>query len=70
MNNKVYYTSKKEMPIIIKTLEESSFYIGEIDGKEIRQLQDYLSVMSEMFQFPFPSRSLDSYNDWMRDLDW
>ena len=71
MENKIYYISYKEMVNIKKTLEEDgSLYVAEINGSNIQQLQDFLDVVSEKFSFPFPSRSLDSYNDWMRDLDW
>ncbi len=45
-------------------------YVAEIDGKKVQVLHDYLKTMSEVFHFPFPSRSLDSYYDWMKDLDW
>lgn len=71
MENKIYYISLKEMADIKKTLEEDpSLYVAEMNGRNIQQLQNFLDAISEKFHFPFPSRSLDSYNDWMRDLDW
>lgn len=71
MENKIHYTSSNEMLAIKKKLENcDSLYIVEINGEEINQLTDFLTTMSQGFQFPIPSRSLDSYYDWMRDLDW
>lgn len=71
MENKIHYVSSKEMVDVRKTIEkDSSLFIAEIQGSEVQQLQDFLKTISMVFQFPFPSRSLDSYNDWMRDLDW
>lgn len=71
MENKIVYISSNQITDEIKKWgDETSIYIAEINGDNIKKLSDYLSIMSEAFHFPFPSHSLDSYNDWMRDLDW
>ncbi|WP_438349574.1 barstar family protein [Paenibacillus sp. FA6] len=71
MENKIHYVSFNEMIDIKKMIEnDNSLYIAEIDSSDVQQLPDFLTTMSSVFQFPFPSRSIDSYNDWMRDLDW
>lgn len=71
MENKVLYVSSNELVEIKKDIEnDNSLFIAEIDGNNIQRLQDFLNIMTEVFHFPYPSGSLDSYNDWMRDLDW
>jgi predicted SnoaL-like aldol condensation-catalyzing enzyme len=50
--------------------KEDSLYIAEINGNDIQNLQDYLNTINELFKFPIPTRGLDGYLDWMRDLDW
>jgi hypothetical protein len=71
MENKIYYVSSEEMSDIKKVLEKDvSLYVAEIDGGDIHKSHDFFEEISEKFNFPFPSRSSDSYNDWIRDLDW
>ena len=71
MKNKVYYVSQKEMGNIREALKkDDALYIADIDGSTIQNLQDYLDRVNELFKFPMPSRSLDGYLDWIRDLDW
>lgn len=50
--------------------EKESSFVAVIDGSMIQKLSDYLKTISEIFKFPFPAKSLDGYNDWMRDLEW
>ncbi len=71
MNNKIHYVSLEAMLDIKNHIEQdNSLFIAEINGVDIPQIQDYLALMSTLFQFPIPSRGLDGYNDWMRDLEW
>lgn len=71
MQNNIINVSSNEMTDIMKTIEnDSSLFIAQINCNYVQDLQEYLNKMSEVFHFPFPSRSIDSYNDWMRDLDW
>ncbi len=71
MQNKIINVSSSEMTKILKTIvNDSSLFIAQINSNYIQDLQEYLTKMSEVLRFPFPSRSIDSYNDWMRDLDW
>lgn len=71
MDNKIISVSSNEVPDILKEIEnDKSLFIAQINSNEVQDLQEYLNKMSEVFRFPFPSRSIDSYNDWMRDLDW
>lgn len=67
----IHYISLNDMQTIKHTFEKNDcMYIAELDGKEIQTLTDYLTQMSNLFQFPISSLGLDGYNDWMRDLDW
>lgn len=71
MENKIYYVSSQEMVGIKETIQQdSALFIAEIKSSDVQTLQDYLRTISEVFRFPFPSRGLDGYYDWMRDLDW
>ena len=42
----------------------------EINGNQCYKLADYLKIMSDSFDFPIEAKSMDGYNDWMRDLSW
>jgi len=41
-----------------------------INGNEIKNLQNYLQFMNKALDFPILSKSIDSYNDWITDLSW
>lgn len=71
MKNKVYSVSRKEMLYIREVLQkDDSIFIADINGSDIRNLQDYLNAVNILFKFPIPARGLDGYLDWIRDLDW
>ena len=71
MENRLLYVSPTEIfEIKLNAQIDDAIFLGEIDGGSIGSISEYLALMSELFKFPTPSRSLDSYNDWMRDLDW
>lgn len=71
MKNKVYSVSQKEMLYIREALQkDDSIFIADINGSDIRNLQDYLNAVNTLFKFPIPARGLDGYLDWIRDLDW
>jgi len=71
MQNKIFHVSKSEMLEIKQNLQkDSSLFIAEINSDEVTQLDDFLAVISEVFDFPYPSGSLNSFSDWIRDLDW
>lgn len=59
---------------IKKELEKKNIFIGEINGKKINTLEDYMNVIIKEFNFPenvFKNiDSIDAYNDWMTDLSW
>lgn len=71
MENKVYYVTQKEMDGIKETIQkDDSLYVANINGSTIKSLQEYLKIVNELFKFPIPTRGLDGYLDWIRDLDW
>ena len=57
-----------------KTLVDQNYYIAEIDGNNIYNLEDYMNEIIKAFKFPdgmFKNKdNIDSYEDWMRDLGW
>ncbi|KAB1438064.1 barstar family protein [Candidatus Galacturonibacter soehngenii] len=60
--------------IYIKKINNDSFTEGLniiLDGKKIKTKDNFLEVIEEKLQFPYPCNgSLDSFLDWMRDLSW
>lgn len=66
--------SKVEAKEIIKKLADEKYFIAEIDGENIDTLEKYMREIICAFHFPkgmFKNLdSFDSYNDWMRDLNW
>lgn len=71
MENQIHYTTTNDLVAIKKKIRnDESLFIGEITGSEIKQLQDFLAAMSQVFLFPHRSYTVDGYYDWMRDLEW
>jgi hypothetical protein len=71
MKNKIYYVSNFEMDKIKKRLyENTSLFIAEMYGSNIKNLEVYFNVVSEIFKFPIASHNFAGYEDWMRDLGW
>lgn len=71
MENKISYLSISDIQEIKnKIATDNTVFLAEIDGKKLPDLKNYLQTMGSIFQFPILSKSLDGYNDWMRDLSW
>jgi hypothetical protein len=71
MENKIHVVSSREMSDIKNNLmKDESLFVAEILGSEVRDLQDFFRIMSELFEFPWPSRNYAGFSDWMTDLDW
>jgi hypothetical protein len=72
MKHKIEIVLSNEIEDIKQVVkEDSSLFLAEINkNSEIQYKQEYLSKMTQIFQFPIPSKELDGHNDWMRDLDW
>ena len=64
----------KELKNHKQLLLDQNYYIAEIDGNNIYSLEDYMNEIIKAFKFPdglFENKnSIDSYEDWMRDLEW
>lgn len=71
IESKMMKLNKKEMHEIIRKIKEKYLKI-ELDGKNIKQWNDYIKAVGDMLEFPeddkYPNR--DGYLDWMRDLGW
>lgn len=71
MKNKVYRTTGSELPMLRRQLSAvPGLWVGELDGNEIPDLDAFLKTVSALMDFPTISKSLDSYLDWITDLDW
>ena len=71
MENLVYQINNNSLEALRGSLAElSGVFVAEIDGNRIDALSSYLEKINEVFKFPYPSKSLDGYLDWMTDLSW
>ena len=71
MKNEVKYISMQEVPQLKnKYQQDQDIFMVEINGSQCSKLADYLKIMSDSFDFPIEAKSMDGYNDWMRDLTW
>jgi len=71
MANKFQRIGNMEYQRIKRVMEGKSAFIAEGDGKEIADLDDYLSAVWGAFKFPRPDNmNFYSYIDWICDLDW
>jgi hypothetical protein len=71
MKNKIYRVSSKEIDEIKQKFQkDDTIFVAEIDGKTINSKEEYLTLMSKLFDFPIISRGFDGYSDWIRDLSW
>jgi len=70
MKNKLYRITKTESGSIKKKLQQEGLWLGEMDGGSIRTQQDFLDCMSTTCGFPYATKSMDGYLDWIRDLSW
>ena len=56
---------------IIDDAKQNAIYVGEIDGKEARNLDEYLEMIWKAFQFPDTGYvNYHAYMDWICDLSW
>ena len=72
MKNLFIKTSLNKIDSVKSELIKKNAYLVEIDGRQIKTIQEYLKVVSEKFNFPEePSHvKWDGYLDWIRDLSW
>ena len=71
MENRIFHVSVTEANEVKSNVQhDNTTFLVEIDGTFISNVAEYLSCISELYTFPIPSRGLDGYYDWMRDLDW
>ena len=69
MENQIIYTTKKEFTSITFDTTDNYFLFS---GADCRCLADYLDQVYAKLSFPpiDVRKSLDSYFDWIRDLQW
>jgi len=71
MKNKIYNVKYEDFTETENTLrEDETLFVAEIDGREIKNLEDYFIKAYNIFDFPTPSKNFASYSDWIGDLDW
>jgi hypothetical protein len=71
MDNKIYHITRKQYTEIRNSFSSNSTFLAEIDGKDIKNLDDYLTAVWRVFRFPQTGYiNYHAYLDWIRDLDW
>jgi len=71
MENKILIINQNELESLIESFSgHDAIFIAEIDGNTVHTLHDYFDKICEVFKFPYLSKSLDGYLDWMTDLSW
>jgi len=72
MRNEICEVHNENIEKIKGELESSSnLHLVELHGKQIQSWEDYIGKMEDAFKLPtqWPN-TIDSYNDWMTDLEW
>lgn len=71
MNNNIIYISSDDFKIAKENLKRNDkIFFVEMNGEKIQNLTEYLSTMSNLCDFPFPTKGWDGYCDWMTDFTW
>jgi len=72
MQNKIHYVSSEMIPAILdETKLLTNLHIVELNGEEIQSWEDYIRKIEDTFKLPTEwNNTIDSYDDWMRDLSW
>lgn len=71
MSNCIARISSLHYYEIIDNAKRNKTFVAEIDGHDIKNMNDYLSAVWEAFHFPKTGHiNYYAYLDWIRDLDW
>ena len=72
MQNKIISLSSDDFAQVVshELADDAGVFVGYLDGSAIATTQDFLDQVSVVFRFPFPSCNVDSFLDWIRDLQW
>lgn len=71
-DNKIFYISHEKADQKLQELKKrDDIFIVVLDGRKIKNWNDYIQVMTKEFHFPtFEARNFDGYTDYMTDLMW
>jgi len=71
MPNGIVRISSLQYATILDNAPKSKVFVAEINGKNIKNMDDYLSAVWKAFRFPQTGYvNYYAYLDWIRDLDW
>ena len=71
MSNRIARITALQYATILDNSKKSRTFIAEINGKDIKTMDDYLSSAWKVFHFPQTGHvNYYAYLDWVRDLDW
>jgi len=71
MPNGIVKISALQYATILENTPKSRVFVAEINGKNIKNMDDYLTAVWKAFRFPQIGHvNYYAYLDWIRDLDW
>lgn len=72
IRNEIKSIDSKDLGLVKSELaRDNNVLVVEIDGDEMKDWIDYISVIQSKFKFPTScTDSVDRYLDWIRDLTW
>ncbi|MDR2672164.1 MAG: barstar family protein [Coriobacteriales bacterium] len=70
MDNQIRHVTRQEYEKIAAAAKGTSTFVGELDGRDIHDLDDFLDAVWTVFRFPDGPKNPDAYLDWIRDLRW
>lgn len=71
MSNGIVKIGAMQYAMILDNTPKSKAFVAEIDGENIKNMDDYLSAVWRAFRFPQTGHvNYYAYLDWIRDLDW
>lgn len=69
MKNEIIYINQMEIKEIKRNVySNDNIFCVEMDGRKCDNLSDYLTDISNKFQFPTVAKGFDVYDDWITDL--
>ncbi len=71
MSKRIQRISTLQYSALVEQENWNKHFVGEIDGKAIKNMEDYIAAVWRAFRFPHTGHmNYYAYLDWIRDLDW
>ena len=71
MSNGIARITALQYDAILDRTKRNGIFVAEINGQNIKNMDDYLSAVWKAFRFPRTGHvNYYAYLDWIRDLNW